>query len=196
MSPFKTENSAQDPPLNKLGALSISTASVSSSAVPTVSKLIVQKQGEVVPLQSTLEIQSRVSHKPIDLDDIAPQLWLSQTPKLVRAYHRNGVFPIPLVGDVAGAITSWEYRKQKDLRRLSALIQKIVSLAKEGGCSAVLKYSAGKDVLVLSSVGRRPMLPKDMYLKWEESLLQMPTPLGPEVVTDEPCHRHFHATQC
>ncbi|EFY93992.1 hypothetical protein X797_012311 [Metarhizium robertsii] len=47
------------------------------------SKLRIQRGGQVVPPSSTIEIKTRTRKKLIDIDEIAPQLWASQTPKLV-----------------------------------------------------------------------------------------------------------------
>jgi hypothetical protein len=53
------------------------------------------------------------------------------------------------------------------LRKLAALIKKIIDLAKECGGSAVLKYASEGDKLVISKVDRKEMLPNDLYLRWE-----------------------------
>lgn len=81
----KAKEPAQGGLASMLGALSLSPA---DSDLTTGSKMIIKEEGKVVPLESTLEIKTRVSHKPLEIQEIAPQLWVSQTPKLVRAYHR------------------------------------------------------------------------------------------------------------
>jgi len=134
----------------------------------TSSKLIVKEEGQVVPLESTLEIKTRVFHKPLTVQELAPQLWVSQTPQLVRAYHRKGTFERPDVEDVAGEIKSWEERNQSDLKKLTALIQKIIKVVKGYGGNAVLKYDAMGDKLVVCKVDGRNMLPKDLYSKWDD----------------------------
>ena len=131
-------------------------------------ELTIKEEGQPVPLEWTLEIKTRVWHKPLDLEEIAPQLWVSQTPKLVRAYHQNGTFRTPVVEDVATAVKNWEERKQNDLRKLAALIRKIISSVKEFGGKAVLNYDVGGDKMVISKVDRDAMLPKDLYSKWDD----------------------------
>ena len=89
---------------NTLGSLSLSVANSDASLIPVVgTKLTVKKEGRVNPLESTIEIKTRVLHKPISIEDIAPQLWVSQTPKLVRAYHRSGTFPAAAIGGRDGS---------------------------------------------------------------------------------------------
>ena len=154
----------QDGLSNMLGALSLSPGHSDSN---TGSKMIIREEGKVVLLESTLEIKTRVSHKPLEIQEIAPQLWVSQTPKLVRAYHQKGTFQTPVVEDIAATIKGWEAQKQNDLKKLAGLIKKIINLVKECGGNAVLKYTVEGDKLVLSKVERKEMLPKDLYSKWD-----------------------------
>ncbi|TEY42315.1 hypothetical protein BOTCAL_0395g00090 [Botryotinia calthae] len=164
----KTSLGAQDDLSSTLDALSLTPATTRPKIVPTESKMTIKKEGQEVPLESILEIKTRVSHKPINFEEIAPQLWVSQTHKLVRAYHQKGIFQNPVVEDVAATIKSWEVRKQDDLRKLAALIKMIIDIVKNGGSNAVVKYNAVKDKLVLFKVERKEMLPKDLYSKWDD----------------------------
>ncbi|KAG9228956.1 hypothetical protein BJ875DRAFT_524765 [Amylocarpus encephaloides] len=161
----KSKNPAQDGLSSMLGAMSISSA---DSYPSTGSKMTIKKEGSEVPLESTLEIKTRVSHKPLGIQEILPQLWVSQTPKLVRAYHQKGTFQTPVVEDIAATVKCWETQHQNDLGKLAALIKKIINLVKECGGNAVLKYTVEGDKLVLSKVERKEMLPKDLYSKWDD----------------------------
>ncbi|KAL4978304.1 hypothetical protein BDW66DRAFT_149429 [Aspergillus desertorum] len=87
------------------------------SRPPTDSRLVIKEEGKQVPVQSTLEIKTRVSHKPINVQEVLPQLWVSQTPNLVCAYHRGGLFGPPEVKDVSRELTKWEKDHASDLRR-------------------------------------------------------------------------------
>ncbi|MCJ1436419.1 hypothetical protein MMC27_005798 [Xylographa pallens] len=167
-SSSKAKNHTQDSLSSMLETLSLAPASSPPGITPTGSKLTIKEEGRVVPRESTLEIKTRVSHKLLDFQEIAPQLWVSQTPKLVRAYHKNGTFQKPVVEDVADAVKSWEERQQKNLRKLAALIPRIINLVKECGGNAVLKYDVGGDKLVVCKVERKEMLPKDLYSKWDD----------------------------
>ncbi|KAI1481006.1 hypothetical protein F4774DRAFT_66892 [Daldinia eschscholtzii] len=131
------------------------------------SKLIVQQDGQAVPLNSTLEIKTRVSHKPLEIREVAAQLWVSQTPRLVRAYHQRGVFQVPTVEDVTAEIKKWETNKQRHLRKLAALIRRIVDVVKGCNESVTLRYDKGENKLILSEAPRKKMLPPDLYSKWD-----------------------------
>src|SRR5436190_3957298 len=115
-----------------LGSLSLSPTNSPPNTTPAGSKLTIKEEGQVVPLESTLEIKTRVFHKPLEIQEVAPQLWISQTHKLVRAYHHKGKFQEPEVEDVAAEIKRWEEGNQRNLRKLAALIKKIVNVVK--GC--------------------------------------------------------------
>ncbi|OTB10764.1 hypothetical protein K445DRAFT_322665 [Daldinia sp. EC12] len=131
------------------------------------SKLIVQQDGQAVPLNSTLEIKTRVSHKPLEIREVAAQLWVSQTPRLVRAYHQRGVFQVPTIEDVTAEIKKWETDKQRHLRKLAALIRRIVDVVKGCNESVTLRYDKGENKLILSEAPRKKMLPPDLYAKWD-----------------------------
>ncbi|EJP61688.1 geranylgeranyl pyrophosphate synthetase [Beauveria bassiana ARSEF 2860] len=131
------------------------------------SKLRIGKGGQTVPLRSTLEIKTRTLRKPLPLSEVAAQLWASQTPNLVRAYHDRGTFQKPQVENVAARIRQWEADNEPGLRKLAWLIRRITALAKECGGKARVKYDANADKLVVSQDdGRRDMLPHDLYAKW------------------------------
>ena len=152
-----------------LGSLSLSTASGGARATtPAGSKMSIRREGRAVPLESTLEIKTRVSHKTLRMREVAPQLWASQTPKLVRAYHTNGLFPVPQVEETAADIRGWERDHQADLRRLAALIKRLVAAVKECGGRAVVRYDNASDRLTVTRVAEKPMLPEDLYSRWDE----------------------------
>ena len=105
--------------------LTIVSPSDPSDRVVENSKLRTRKAGRRVSIESTLEIKTRVAHKPIALDEVVPQLWVSQTPNLVRAYHNRGVFQVPEVENVDPQIKRWEdpaYVQQQARDRLNLVM--------------------------------------------------------------------------
>jgi hypothetical protein len=153
-----------------LASMSLSSTTEVPAAVPG-SKLIIRKEGETVALQSTLEVKTRVFHRRLQIRDVAPQLWASQTPKLVRAYHRKGRFEEPKVEDVTEAIKKWEHDNRSDLSRLAALIRKILVVVKELGEHAIMRYDCKGDKLIFSQTTGK-MLPDDLYCKWDGPLFE------------------------
>ncbi|CRG88116.1 hypothetical protein PISL3812_05143 [Talaromyces islandicus] len=126
---YETDGYIDKPKMGISGAESDALASMiqslsieSASTASTSSKLRIKRAGEVVGSDSTLEIKTRVSHKPIDLEEVLPQLWVSQTPNLVRAYHKHGRFEPPEVENISSEIKKWEENHHLDLKCLAALI--------------------------------------------------------------------------
>ncbi|OBT60334.1 hypothetical protein VE03_10339 [Pseudogymnoascus sp. 23342-1-I1] len=150
-----------------LGSLTLSPTNGPPITTPG-SKLTIKKEGQMISLKSTLELKTRVFHKRIEIHEVAPQLWISQTPKLVRAYHRRGTFPVPEVEDVAADIKIWEEGNQSDLRKLAPLISRIIGAVKGFGGNAIVKYDLLGDKLVIRKVDRKKMLPNDLYSMWDD----------------------------
>lgn len=147
----------------------VTTTSALASTRPK-SKLRTKTQGHAVAPESIVEMKTRVAHRPLAFREVAPQLWISQTTKLVRAYHDRGTFPVPRVEDVTANIQTWEDAHQSDLRKLAALISRILDVVREHGGPATVKCRQGKkDTLVVcSKTGGKKMLPKGWYLKWAD----------------------------
>jgi hypothetical protein len=148
-----------------MGDLSLSQRNI-QLPLSTESRLVVRENGERVPISSTLEIKTRVFHKPLDLEGIIPQLWISQTPNLVRAYHKSGVFAPPKVEDVTREIAQWERSHVDDLRKLVALIKEIFKVARENDGNVVIRYDGQGDSLAIYRREGSKMLPDDLYLKF------------------------------
>ncbi|KAJ5720197.1 hypothetical protein N7493_007075 [Penicillium malachiteum] len=160
----RNERSDSEDILGMMENLSLSRFEDHSSS-PNSSSLVIQKRGQQVTIHSTLEIKTRVAHKPIPIEEVLPQLWVSQTPNLVRAYHRRGTFEVPKVEDVTKATAEWEKSHDKDIGRLILLIKEIIKVLKENGGKAVVRYDGRSDSLSVSMGDRVMMLPDDLYVK-------------------------------
>ncbi|KAJ5627824.1 geranylgeranyl pyrophosphate synthetase [Penicillium lividum] len=170
-NPGLKDTSLGDDLTDTLKSLSL-TPEASSTLQPSIikSKLIIKREGRVVPRESTLEIKTRVFHKPLELKAVAVQLWVSQTPNLVRAYHKGGTFSIPKVEDVTDALKLWEQDHQVDIRKLVALINCILQVTRNWGGSSTIRYDPLKDKLVINKIKRKKMLPDDLYSRWDKDI--------------------------
>ncbi|KAJ5356799.1 hypothetical protein N7517_011408 [Penicillium concentricum] len=153
---------------SKMKSVSLSQPGIYLYTTPPECKLTIRKAGEPVPLASTLEIKTRTIKRPLAMKDFAAQLWISQTPKLVRAYHTEGKFQPPEVEDAIAVVKSWEDLHQVDLRKLAALIRKIIEVTKECGGAATIKREPQSKKLTIEMAHRDRMLPMDLYDKWNE----------------------------
>lgn len=156
-----------------LEALSLGQSKSQSHTTPRISKLAIKEDGQVVPIESTLEIKTRVFHKSINIQEVLPQLWVSQTPNFVCAYHKNGLFERPQVENVTFEIQKWENEHQEDLRKLATLIQRIIEEARKCGGNATVKYDNQNDKLVVWKAEGRSMLPDDLYFKFDKTIAEM-----------------------
>ena len=129
------------------------------------SKLKVAMEGETVPPEQCLEAKTQIAHKPLQMQDIIPQLWASQTTKLMRAYHTSGLFQSPAVKDVTDKMKRWEKDNEGTLKKLAAVIAKILNVAKHSGGPVQVKYSTAGNQLILSKNDSGKMLPDDLYSK-------------------------------
>ncbi|CAH0050852.1 unnamed protein product [Clonostachys solani] len=148
----------------------MSTLSVSPTTVGHAiagSKLSMCHVGKEVPIESTLEIKTRAMTRRLEISDVAVQLWVSQTPMLVRAYHNRGTFQKPEVEDITAEIKAWESEHEQDLKMLGGLIQKIVSTAKECAGSVAIKCDVSQDELQIEKTAAAPILPEDLYSRWD-----------------------------
>ncbi|PVH92513.1 hypothetical protein DM02DRAFT_635284 [Periconia macrospinosa] len=122
-------------------------------------------------LPSTLELKTRASHRHLPFPTIAAQLWISQTPNLVRAYHTYGMFPTPSVENVTARVKEWEEDNQDDLGRLEGLLAEVRSVVKEEGDGrAIVWYDGRSECLEVWGVARGEgrMLPGDLYARWQQ----------------------------
>ncbi|KAL2822294.1 hypothetical protein BDW59DRAFT_180929 [Aspergillus cavernicola] len=149
-----------------LGSLSLSSRKPACAASDK-SALMIMTEGQAVPIDTTLEIKTRTSRKLIPIQEVLPQLWASQTPNLIRAYHTNGLFVRPEVEDVTGELKAWEEDHRADLGNLAALIKNIVSVVKEIGGKAVVKYERQSNKLVVYKNEGKSLLPDDLYAKFK-----------------------------
>ncbi|GJN78663.1 hypothetical protein PLIIFM63780_002172 [Purpureocillium lilacinum] len=82
------------------------------------------------------------------------------------------MFQEPEVEDVTADIKRWEEDNHEHLRKLAALMNKILGVAKELGGSSIMRYDATEDKLVISKVVEKKMLPGDLYSKWDDASME------------------------
>ncbi|KAI0875081.1 hypothetical protein GGS24DRAFT_489541 [Hypoxylon argillaceum] len=165
--PSSIEESQTDGLSGALKSLSLTSEPTLVDLPSDSSKLLVRREGRTIPLNCTLEIKTRAIHRHIRIGDVAPQLWLSQTPKLIRAYHRHGTFQEPQVEDVTSDIQNWQKQNQVKLKKFAALIRKVVDIVKRCDNKATVRYVRDGDKLIISPLHGNNVLPDNLYLKWE-----------------------------
>ncbi|KZL67602.1 geranylgeranyl pyrophosphate synthetase, partial [Colletotrichum incanum] len=146
-----------------LGAVSISETREPARNMPVT---VAKTKTAPVNLASTIEIKTRAASRTLDMIEVAPQLWISQTPILVVAYHRNRVFSDVRLRNVKQDIHDWEVANQTVLQKLAFLIKKICTAVKSSGNrSGVVRYDGTK--LKVTSGEQKRALPLDLYSLWD-----------------------------
>jgi hypothetical protein len=143
-----------------------------SFAASDKSALMIKEEGQVVALDSILEIKTRTEKRLIPLAEVIPQMWVSQVPNLVRAYrayHKHGLFTCPNVENITEKVKEWGKAHRADIKRLVTLIKNIISVVKENGGKAVVRYDCQSDQLVVwkNDTGKK-LLPDDLYARFEK----------------------------
>ncbi|CAG7938230.1 unnamed protein product [Penicillium salamii] len=169
-SSVKDDESTGDNLANILNSLSLTPETPSIDEPSIKSNLTIKREGRIASRESTLEIKTRVFHKPLELTEVAAQLWISQTPNLVRAYHQRGIFSTPKVEDVSGAMKDWEKTHQDAITKLVALIKCILRVTRNLGGSSTVSYDPLKDKLMVEKSERKKVLPEDLFSRWEISI--------------------------
>ncbi|KAI9843466.1 MAG: hypothetical protein M1837_006312 [Sclerophora amabilis] len=112
--------------------LSAATDSLSlTQKAPAPSEnLKLEFRGTQVPQKAVFELKTRSANREIDMDEILPRIWVSQTPNFIIGYHNSGVFDDIRVQDVRDKVQDWEGENQNLLGRYYAIIRRIIDTAK------------------------------------------------------------------
>ncbi|KAG8935327.1 hypothetical protein FRC01_003079 [Tulasnella sp. 417] len=77
-----------------LSSLLTSSSKASAKKTSSFAGLTVKSSGDkaMIPQSSIMKLKTRAEHKPLNMDDVGPQIYLSQTPHLYLAKHVRGDF--------------------------------------------------------------------------------------------------------
>jgi hypothetical protein len=112
-----------------------------------VGSLQILEGGSLVPADVIAEVKARAAHRALVMGDVMPQLWFSQTPRLLVAYHSKGL----LCGAVQNmemeyseALKKWEDQHRRELGKMAWLLRIIVDAVGKLDGRAELKSKYGK----------------------------------------------------
>lgn len=147
----------------------LEAVSISQTSKPVSKQLVtvVKTTTRPVDLASILEIKTRAASRILDMADVTPQLWISQTPILVIGYHQRRIFNKIQLRNVKSEIRDWEAANQTALRKLVLLIKKISEVVgRSSNQKASVKYDGGVKLTITSGKQERA-LPDDLYSLWD-----------------------------
>lgn len=141
---------------------------VSQKKATTDDALAIQLGGRKIPQKAVFDLKTRGSHRKIDMADILPRLWVNQTPNFIIGYHNFGVFDDVQVQAVHEDIQKWEENNQDSLNLLSAVVLRIIEIAKscKGHGVEISRFGSG-DLLIRKLLDTEwHALPSDLSRKW------------------------------
>ncbi|KAK7177896.1 hypothetical protein PSPO01_16058 [Paraphaeosphaeria sporulosa] len=125
-----------------LETLQLAPASTHTSAIT------VKSEGKVVNCSSILEIKTPAAGKNLDMNEIAAQLWVSQTPHLAN-------------------VRDWERSNYKVLCSLGYLLNQVIEVVKGSASQvAVLKYDDGMKLEVIAGEQKKAP-PEGVDARWQ-----------------------------
>ena len=126
--------------------------------------LVIRDGGSEISQEATIEIKTRAAHRVLDMESVLPRLWMSQTPNLIAAYHKGGRFDDVQILDVRKDIEKWEVRNAVNLRKLDALIRRIVDTVRKTDTKKcrVQRTNSGELVIRELDTGYKSALPSDL----------------------------------
>ncbi|KIO22930.1 hypothetical protein M407DRAFT_78713 [Tulasnella calospora MUT 4182] len=80
--------------VNALSGLLTSSSKVPAKRTSSFAELTIKPSGDraMIPQSSIIKLKTRVEHRPLNMDDVGPQMYLSQIPYLYLAKHNRGQF--------------------------------------------------------------------------------------------------------
>lgn len=136
---------------------------------PAVEVNVIER-GRLVDNNAILELKS--CSAKLNMQDIIPQLWISQTHHLFVGRHKNGLVEVePERFNMANHFRDWETKNQEHLSSLVGLITKIKEVAKKakgGKCMLVCEMNDKPGVLKMYERNGKNFLPRGARGKcWE-----------------------------
>ena len=136
--------------------------------------LIIRNGGSEIDQGAAIEIKTRAAHKVLDMESVLPRLWMSQTPNLIAAYHKGGRFDDVQVIDVRKDLEKWEERNSVNLRKLDAVIRRIIDTVENTitmKCR-VKRTNSGELEIWELDISHQSALPDDLCHKLREEDLE------------------------
>ena len=130
--------------------------------------LIVRSAGHEVPQIAIFDLKTRSARREIDMEEVYPRLWVSQTPKFIIAYHNSGQFNDIQVQDLGDSIHDWEKRNRELLHRFNEILRQLIGFAKQSECHKVEVRRIAMGPLQIRKQGEDcwNALPPDLKVKW------------------------------
>ncbi|KAJ9611742.1 hypothetical protein H2200_004926 [Cladophialophora chaetospira] len=144
----------------------LNSMSIATPRTEAKDSVQVLNKGRVVPTSSIMEIKTRTARRKQKMDEVIPQLWFEQTPKIFVGYHVSGKFEEIQKILMKEEFQRWEESQQARLRQLVDLLKKlkeVVLRTKGQRCVVVCEMETNSTELrVYESTTKAAVLPDDI----------------------------------
>ncbi|KAK4899866.1 hypothetical protein LTR49_027563 [Elasticomyces elasticus] len=139
-------------------------------AIPVIDNVQTHNGGRLIPQHAIFELKTRGAHKRNDdqMSDHLPRMWQAQIPFFILAFHEYGLFkPADItIQDVRKKVAAWQDENQQLLRRLSVLLGKLVSIARDPAIGRYEVCVQQRGVLEIREPGGTVSSPLASPLTW------------------------------
>ena len=140
-------------------------------------RVTVVQGGQKVPHAAVLELTTRstFAKRPFVIEHKMADLWISQTPTFIEAYHRGvgykaynqhgsqqGRFEDIKVKSMGDLLAKWETNNAKVLGKLATVLRQVVLGVKKARSPCIVRYKGQGASLGLSTIEALPSLSEDM----------------------------------
>lgn len=134
------------------------------------SKLELRMQGVKRPQSQIFELKTRHNLNILDMEEILPRLWLSQTPNFLIAYHEFGLFNKPQISNVKDKVLEWQGRNSTLLSKFHVLVKRIMEIVKDSEDNRVEVSWDGEGPLRVTEQIKKEnrVLPTELLQKWDD----------------------------
>lgn len=155
------------------------TLLVSTFTEAASNTLAISSAGYTVPQNAIFDLKTRSVRKEVELAEFFPRLWVNQTPNFILARHDSGVFRDVGIKDVKKDVQQWESANQSVLLRLQSVLNKLIELTGNDGCSRVQVHRIGTGPLQIHEPLKKwSVLPRDLKARWQGRELGKENVLG------------------
>lgn len=155
----------------------------SQVAMPTETKegingqVTVVQGGQKVPHAALVELttRSKFAKRPFDIEKKLADLWISQTPTFIEAYHqsvgyksynqtgvRQGKFEDIRVKSMGDPLAKWETANAIALGGLALVLGQVIEEVKKAQSPCIVRYTGRGDSLRVSTIEGLPSLSEDL----------------------------------
>ena len=140
-------------------------------------RVTVVQGGQKVPHAALVELttRSKFTKRPFDIEQKLADLWISQTPNFIEAYHRaighkpynqlghsRAKFEDIKVKSIGDRLAKWETTNANALAGLATVLEQVIQEVKKAQGPCIVRYTGKGDSLEVSTIEGLPSMSEDL----------------------------------